>query len=66
MLADGRRIVLDDQRGYSSRARTVGGLDPSDMWPTMTREGVEGDVRAVVLADDDEDREEHLWDWLVD
>lgn len=48
MLADGRRIALDDQGGYTTGAR----------WSSRTRKEVEDAVRAIVGPDDDGDPEE--------
>jgi hypothetical protein len=57
-LSDGRRITLHDERGYSTSG-------PSDPWRYQTVESVEADVRTTVLPDDD-DGEEHPWEWLVE
>ena len=57
-LDDGRRITLHDERGYS----TSGPGDPKQF---QTSESIEADVRTTVLPDDD-DGEEHPWEWLVE
>lgn len=63
ILADGRRIVIDDQRGYS--AFPAGGGDP---WAHQTRERVVADVLMTLLPDDDAEAEaeDHPWPWLVE
>ena len=57
-LDDGRRITLHDERGYSTSG-------PEDPWQFQTSESIEADVRTTVLPDDD-DGEEHPWEWLVE
>ena len=58
VLADGRRIRLHAERGFTLSA----GSDP---WQGLTLTSLEDDVRATVLPDDAEDTgEEHPWDWL--
>jgi len=58
VLADGRRIRLHDERGFTLSA----GIDP---WQYLTLESLEADVRATVLPDDAEETgEEHPWEWL--
>lgn len=58
LLSDGRRITLHDERGYSTSG-------PEDPWRFQTSESIEADVRTTVLPDDD-DGEEHPWEWLVE
>ena len=55
VLADGRRLPLGDERGFS------GGT-----WPFATLENLEADVRTTVLPDDDETDDEHPWTWLAE
>ena len=62
-LADGRRITLHDERGYSTSSVLPSG--PSDPWRFQTLESIEFDVRTTVLPDDDKG-EEHPWEWLVE
>ncbi len=58
VLADGRRIRLHAERGFSLSA----GADP---WQYLTLESLEADVRATVLPDDAEETGEvHPWEWL--
>jgi hypothetical protein len=57
-LSDGRRITLHDERGYGTSG-------PEDPWQFQTSESIEADVRTTVLPDDD-DGEEHPWEWLVE
>jgi len=52
VLADGRRLPLGDELGFS------GGT-------YVTLEGLEADVRTTVLPDDDETDDEHPWAWLA-
>lgn len=65
VLADGRRLTLRDDLGFSTRARVAGGSDPLDQWAFMTPESVEADVRTTVLPDEDGTGEEHPWEWLA-
>jgi hypothetical protein len=46
-LADGRRLTLHEERGFT---RGLGGSAPSDMWRYLTLEHLERDVRTTVLA----------------
>ena len=61
-LEDGRRLVLHQDRGYTtswgSGVSGVPGISES-----LTREAVTQDVLNVVLPDDD--GEDHPWDWLA-
>jgi hypothetical protein len=57
-LADGRRLTLHDERGYSTSG-------PADPWSFQTVESVRADVLTTVLPDED-DGEEHPWKWLVE
>jgi hypothetical protein len=61
-LSDGRRIVLDDQLGFSVGLR---GRGRSQTWQAMKRRDVEADIRTVLLPDVD-DGEAHPWQWLAD
>ncbi len=65
VLADGRRIRLHADRGFSTWLHAVGGQAPVDPWQHLTREHLERSVRTTVLPDDAEDSgEEHPWEWL--
>lgn len=60
VLADGRRIRLHGERGFTLSA----GADP---WQYLTLESLEADVRTTVLPDDAEDTgEDHPWEWLCE
>lgn len=65
ILDDGRRIVLDDQRGFSGSTFRTGHPGPIDSWPFMTHDSVVADVLNTVLPDDD-DGEAHPWVWLAE
>lgn len=58
VLADGRRLVLHRERGFS----LSGGSDP---WAFLTASDLEADVRTTVLPDEDGD-DEHPYAWLAD
>lgn len=58
VLADGRRIRLHAERGFTLSA----GVGPRQY---LTLESLEADVRTTVLPDDAEDTgEDHPWEWL--
>jgi hypothetical protein len=65
-LADGRRLPLGDERGFSGNAYVTGRSEPVDPWPFTTLAGLEADVRCTVLPDDDEPEDEHPWAWLAE
>ena len=59
LLADGRRIILHDERGFTIGARGAGsGL-------SMSPADITHNVLNVVLPDDDESGEAHPWPWLA-
>jgi hypothetical protein len=60
-LADGRRLTLRDDRGFTTSIR---GPAPRDEWQHPTLGQLERDV-PTVLPDDDDTQEEHLWGELV-
>ncbi len=65
VLADGRRIRLHADRGFSTWLSSAGGQEPVDPWQHLTREDLERSVRTTVLPDDAEDSgEDHPWEWL--
>lgn len=65
VLADGRRIRLHADRGFSTWLHAAGGQAPVDRWQHLTREHLERSVRTTVLPDDaDDSGEEHPWEWL--
>ena len=55
-LADGRRIALHEERGFTTSAQ----------WHYLTLDHLERDVRTTVLPDDDDTQDEHPWEWLAD
>ncbi len=63
VLADGRRVTIRDDLGFSSY-RASGVTRSVDPWEGMTRERVAHDVRNVVLPDDDESGDAHPYEWL--
>jgi hypothetical protein len=64
VLADGRRLQLDDDRGFGVSTRVSGDGPPPDPWADLTLEDLEQSVRTTVLPDDD-DGEDHPWEWLA-
>jgi hypothetical protein len=64
-LADGRRITLHTERGFTTSARASSGPPPSDQWRYLTLEWLERDVLTTVLPDEDETEDEHPWEWLA-
>jgi hypothetical protein len=65
VLADGRHLTLDDQRGFTTAVKTSDGSPPGDTWPHLTLAELERDVLTTVLPDDDETEDEHPWEWLA-
>ena len=55
-LADGRRITLHEDRGFTTSAQ----------WRYLTLDDLERDVRTTVLPDDDDTQDEHPWEWLAE
>ncbi|MCA0147047.1 hypothetical protein [Blastococcus sp. LR1] len=68
VLADGRRVRLHAERGFTLSAERGPGLSAEvDPWQHLTLESLEADVRATVLPDDAEATgEDHPWTWLAD
>lgn len=64
-LADGRRLTLHEERGFSGWTLGTRGPAPRDQWRDLTLEGLERDVRTTVLPDDDDTQDEHPWEWLA-
>ncbi len=54
-LADGRRLTLHEERGFTTSAP----------WRYLTLEALERDVRTTVLPDEDDTQDEHPWEWLA-
>jgi hypothetical protein len=69
-LADGRRLTLHQERGFTISTMTSSGPAPSDQWRYLTLEALERDVRTTVLPDNDDTQDEHPdehpWEWLAD
>ena len=59
-LADGRRLTLRDDLGFTS-----GGPAPSAQWHHLKLEQLERDVLTTVLPDEDDTREQHPWEVLA-
>jgi hypothetical protein len=64
-LADGRRLTLHEERGFTCSLAASRGPAPSDQWRYLTLENLERDVRTTVLPDDDDTQDEHPWEWLA-
>lgn len=64
-LADGRRLTLHEDRGFTGTFAN-NGSEPSDQWRSLTLEDLERGVRTTVLPDDDESQDEHPWEWLAE
>jgi hypothetical protein len=68
ILADGRRVTIRDDLGFSSWSRRYeddsGKTEKLNPWDHMTRESVQHDVRKVVLPDDGDSADEHPYEWL--
>jgi hypothetical protein len=64
-LADGRRLTLHEERGFTGVTMASKGPAPSDQWRSLTLENLERDVRTTVLPDEDDTGDEHPWDWLA-
>ena len=65
VLADGRRVLLHDQRGFTTSTHRSGHKLPVDPWGHLTLEELERSILTTVLPDDAEETgEQHPWDWL--
>jgi len=65
VLADGNRLVLLDDRGWTAELRGVGGGEsPSGIWAYVTREEIERTARAVVGPDAPSETASH-WESLA-
>jgi hypothetical protein len=65
-LEDGRRVILHEDRGFTTGLRSTGRSGPGDLREPVTLESLTQDVLSVVLPDDDESTEDHPWSWLAD
>jgi hypothetical protein len=69
-LADGRRITLHNERGFSGQVFSYGvtGLPLQiDQWEHLTLEHLEASVLTTVLPDDAEvTGADHPWEWLAE
>lgn len=63
-MADGRRLTLHEERGFSMVVKVTGQSAPGEPWQSLTLEALERDVRTTVLPDDDTP-DEHPWEWLA-
>jgi hypothetical protein len=63
-LADGRRLTLHEERGFTGVTMASRGPAPSDQWRYLTLENIERDERIAVLPDDDS-QDDHPWEWLA-
>ena len=65
-LEDGRRVILHEDRGFTTALRSTGTSDPGDLREHTTLEHLTRDVLNVVLPDDNEPKEGHPYSWLAD
>ena len=65
-LEDGRRVILHEDRGFTTALRSTGRSDPGDLREHTTLEHLTRDVLNVVLPDDDAPAEAHPYSWLAD
>jgi hypothetical protein len=75
VLADGRRVTLHAERGWTQWARRsfpVGEPLPADWdapldpWEMVTREDLVQSTLNVVLPDDDDHPDDHPYEWLAE
>ena len=60
VLANGERVVLHTERGFSRRSST------GDWWTSATAELIIDSVLIVVRPNSDDTTEEHPWQWLAE
>ena len=65
-LDDGRRVLLNEDRGFTIGIRSTGEPRPRDVRRGLTVEQLTRDALLVVLPDDDDDPEPHPWSWLAE
>jgi hypothetical protein len=67
VLEDGERVVLHRDRGFTLGLRTTGSALRPGMNASFgeTVESITRDVLNVVLPDDEDDEEDHPWEWLA-
>ena len=65
-LEDGRRVILHEDRGFTTALRSTGRSDPGELREHTTIEHLTRDVLNVVLPDDDAPAEDHPYLWLAD
>jgi hypothetical protein len=63
-LEDGRRIILHEERGFTTSWMSTDSSDATPIQPYETADMLKQDVLNVVLPDDD-NGEDHPWDWLA-
>jgi hypothetical protein len=75
VLRDGRRLTLHEERGWSTSTHRAFPLneplpsdwdEPLDPWLLTTREDLVHTALNVVLPDDDDDPDEHPYEWLCE
>lgn len=64
ILDTGERIVLEDERGFTTAAFVDGARIQSQA--VETRESLTASILNVVLPDDDTTGDAHPWDWLAE
>lgn len=64
LLDDGRRVILRGELGFTT-AWGSGVPATSPVWSSLTVESLTQEVMNVVLPDDD-DGEDHPWEWLAE
>jgi hypothetical protein len=65
-LADGRRVILHEERGFTVGLRSTSGTDPGNIQDHETADSIIRNVLNVVLPDDDDPAEDHPWSWLAE
>jgi len=63
LLADGRRVILHEERGFSI-SKVLGGGVPVAFG--FTADSITRDVLNVVLPDEDDCHDDHPWSWLAE
>ena len=65
-LEDGGRVILHEDRGFTTGLRSTGRSDPGELREHMTLESLTRSVLNTVLPDDDKPAEDHPYSWLAD
>jgi hypothetical protein len=66
LLEDGRRVILHEDRGFTTGLRSAVTSDPGDLREHLTLEHLTRDVLTVVLPDGENAAEDHPYSWLAD